>query len=180
MEDTKSGSTATGRIKWREPAVPGQLDAINASCKPRDGYSPAACPGREDNHRWPWLYLGSDLVKETMVRGLGRPQVSCTRLSPSTVPLSRWHRTGCIIIRRMDVCVSGGVRQLWWLQASKGDGRRKLCVRDLLQSQAFLVRVRPQCDGMCVRWVTIVLSMGIHVFFPTQLEAFQHESWRVP
>lgn len=54
------------------------------------------------------------------------------------------------------------------------------CVRDLLQSQAFWVRVRPLCDGMCVRWVTILLSMGIHVVFSTQLEAFQHELWRVP
>lgn len=54
------------------------------------------------------------------------------------------------------------------------------CVCDLFQSQAFLVRVRPLCDGMCVRWVTILLSMGIHVFFSTQLEAIQHESSRVP
>lgn len=89
----------------REPAVPGQLDAINASCTPRDDYSPAA------------YWAGGQLLVVVVVFGIRsckrdqapRPCVSTGQLSAPLSVLrnpSEGAQDGRMVIKAMDVFVS--------------------------------------------------------------------------
>lgn len=138
---------------------------------PRDDHSTSVTLGGENIHGSPWLYLGSDLVKEIRLEGLGCLQLAVrTRaVSPqSSRGGTGWGHDNRAHGRvRARARISYGLYRRWRAISIESDGRSKLCVVDLLRSQAFPVRER--ClyviGWIRCKTVTILLSTGITCIF---------------
>lgn len=92
-----------------------------------DYYGLAACLGGRTTTGCRGLNLGSDLVKEIRLRGLGRPQVGCLRPSLSPGLLRKWRGTGRMVQKAIGcVCIGLGVRRLLVTTSIEVGGRRKL------------------------------------------------------